>query len=89
MTSTSPPALNDLLDTLSRIWQDVLAVPEIDVDADFYDLGGDSIQALVIARRIGEEGFEVPASAVLRRPTVRLLAEAILDPRLFEELPRP
>lgn len=75
----------DLHATLSRIWQQILEVPEIGVDDDFQDLGGDSLQALVIARRIGEEGFDVPPSAVMRRPTVRLLADAIADPRLFEE----
>jgi len=82
---TSP---DDLFPVLSRIWRQVLELPEIGVDDDFHDLGGDSLQALVIARRLGEEGFEVMPSAVLRRPTVRRLAEAIVDPRLFTE-PEP
>ncbi|MET7765786.1 phosphopantetheine-binding protein [Streptomyces sp. NPDC005336] len=87
MSNTVPPRIEDLFVILSRIWQQVLAVPEVTVDANFQELGGDSLQALVIARRIGEEGIEVPPSAVLRRPTVRSLAEAIVDPKLFDVLP--
>ncbi|MET7685085.1 acyl carrier protein [Streptomyces sp. NPDC005423] len=85
MPSAPGASPNDLHPTLSRIWQQVLGTTEIEVDDDFQDLGGDSLQALVVARRIGEEGFEVPPSAVMRRPTIRLLAEAIADPRLFAE----
>lgn len=89
MTSEGPRLPEDLFGVLCRIWQQVLAEPEIDVDADFLEMGGDSIQALVIARRIGEEGYTVPPSAVLRRPTVRQLAQAIVDPSLFDMAEHP
>jgi hypothetical protein len=31
---------------LARIWSDVLGVPDVDADEDFFNLGGNSLQAL-------------------------------------------
>ncbi|MGW6917097.1 phosphopantetheine-binding protein [Kitasatospora sp. NPDC054939] len=72
------------VETLRGIWEDVLGIPVDDPDADFFDLGGDSLLALAISTRAIESGLDMPRSAVLRRSTLRELAEAVEDPRLFE-----
>ncbi|WP_043472926.1 acyl carrier protein [Kitasatospora sp. MBT66] len=69
---------------LRSIWEEVLGTPVGDLDADFFDLGGDSLLALAISTRAIESGLDMPRSAVLRRSTLRQLAEAVEDPRLFD-----
>ncbi|MFF3689553.1 phosphopantetheine-binding protein [Streptomyces sp. NPDC002187] len=72
------------IEILRGIWEEVLGIPVDDVDADFFDLGGDSLLALAISTRAIESGLAMPRSAVLRRSTLRELAEAVEDPQLFE-----
>ncbi|MGB5929571.1 MAG: amino acid adenylation domain-containing protein, partial [Cyclobacteriaceae bacterium] len=45
--------------TLARIWAEVLAVKEISSQSDFFELGGDSLQATKVINRL-EEYFPVP-----------------------------
>ncbi|AKJ10261.1 hypothetical protein ABB07_09610 [Streptomyces incarnatus] len=77
---------NSTTETLRKIWEEVLGIPVEDVDADFFDLGGDSLLALAISTRAIESGLAMPRSGVLRRSTLRQLAEAVEDPRLFEHV---
>jgi aryl carrier-like protein len=72
----------EALATLRALWEDALERPVTD-DDDFFELGGDSILALSVAGRAAQTGLSLPRTAVLRRPTLRLLAEAVVDPRLF------
>ncbi|KJK58939.1 MULTISPECIES: phosphopantetheine-binding protein [Actinomycetes] len=76
----------DVTETLREIWEEVLGIPVDDVDADFFDLGGDSLLALAISTRAIESGLTMPRSAVLRRSTLRQLAEAVEDPQLFDRV---
>ncbi|MEV7615049.1 acyl carrier protein [Streptomyces sp. NPDC089799] len=74
-----------VLETLRRIWEEVLETPVDDPDDNFIDLGGDSLLALVVANRAQEEGIDMPPTGVLRRPTLRELTAAVLDPSRFEQ----
>ena len=76
----------DTIEILRGIWEEVLGSAVDDIDADFFDLGGDSLLALTISTRAIESGLQMPRSAVLRCSTIRLLAEAIADPTLFERV---
>lgn len=63
--------------TLTRIWCDVLRISELDVTADFFDVGGHSLLIPQILSRINQEfGTVLSIRDFLRAPTVRLLAEA-------------
>lgn len=67
------------VDVVAEVWQEVMGVPDIAPDADFFALGGDSMVALRIMSRLRERlGVQVPVAAALRHPTVRGLA-ALLD----------
>jgi len=64
-------------ETLAHIWQDVLRVPQVGRDDNFFDLGGHSLLALKTHRRIVAE-LDAPALKItdlFRFPTVRALAE--------------
>ncbi|MFG2605958.1 phosphopantetheine-binding protein [Streptomyces sp. NPDC048514] len=76
--------VDEALVILRRIWEDVLGVPVENAERDFFELGGDSLLALMVASRAGQAGLEMPPSGVLRQPTLRGLAEAVLDPARFE-----
>jgi enterobactin synthetase component F len=65
--------------SLARIWCQVLAIPKIGAEDDFFDLGGTSLQAVMIFARISRaHGFDLPASTMVRAPTIALQA-ALLE----------
>ena len=60
---------------LVRIWREVLGVPEVGVNDNFFDLGGHSLLLARVHTRIREElRREVPIVELFRSPTVRALA---------------
>jgi len=60
---------------VAMVWGEVLGIEHPDVEADFFDLGGDSIRAAVLANRLQEVvGEIVHVVAVFDAPTVERLA---------------
>lgn len=58
-----------------QLFCDVLRAPAVDLDASFFDQGGDSLQALKLLTMLQERhGIDLPAAAVHNAPTVNLLA---------------
>ncbi|XIG79721.1 non-ribosomal peptide synthetase [Streptomyces sp. SGAir0957] len=65
---------------LCRLFEDVLRLPRdtVGVDANFFDLGGDSLSATrFLARLRAETGTEVPITALFDGPTPAVLAERL------------
>jgi thioesterase domain-containing protein len=81
-TQMVPPASDEttpsdlaLEETLARIWRKVLQCPRPERDANFFDLGGDSLHALSIAHEINRAlGQPIPVSLVFREPTIQGMA---------------
>lgn len=68
---------------LARIWQDILGLEAIGVDQNFFDLGGHSISATLVAARVRREfGIELPLRDVFLHPTVAALADIVIERRL-------
>ncbi|MEU9075078.1 non-ribosomal peptide synthetase [Kitasatospora sp. NPDC048538] len=68
------PAERELL----AIWRESLGVPVHGVDADFFDLGGNSLAAARVRSRLSAAtGVEVPLHLVFDHPTVASLAAAV------------
>jgi thioesterase domain-containing protein/acyl carrier protein len=63
---------------LAGIWEEVLNVPEVGIDDDFFDLGGDSLLAASMFAQI-ERTFsqQLPLATLLGAPTIRQLANAL------------
>lgn len=60
---------------IAAIWRDVLALPRVPVDRDFFTLGGTSVLAARVAMRLQEEtGVEVPLRVMFEAPTIEQLA---------------
>lgn len=61
-----------------EVWQEVLGIPGIGPDDDFFDLGGQSLQTIQVANRLtARVGREVTVATVFRHPTVAELAVAL------------
>ncbi|WP_194894824.1 amino acid adenylation domain-containing protein [Catenulispora pinisilvae] len=75
-TNSSPATQTE--QTLIAIWREVMAVSDIGREDDFFDLGGQSLQASRMISRIRSAlGVEVPLSLFFDHPTVADLARLI------------
>ncbi len=67
---------------LAGIWADLLAVPRVGVEDDFFALGGHSLLATRVQLRAYEAfGVELPLSGFFERPTVAAQAAAVEEAR--------
>jgi thioesterase domain-containing protein/acyl carrier protein len=71
---------------MAGIWAEVLELPEVGIDDDFFALGGDSITALFVVDRVADEfACTIQPTAVRRAPTIaklmNLLGIGRTDPR--------
>jgi thioesterase domain-containing protein/aryl carrier-like protein len=63
---------------LQRIWEELLDQRPISIDANFFELGGDSLTAMtLLARIVQETGYTVPASGIMQAPTIEQLAKLL------------
>lgn len=70
----------DLERRLAALWTETLGVEQVGIDDEFADLGGNSLFAVQLTRRIADS-FAIRASValLLDSPTVRTLAAAITE----------
>ena len=79
--SGAPPG-DETQRKLSAIWSEVLGIPEIGVDRNFFDLGGHSVLAARIFARIEETfGVRLPLAVLVECPTIEGLAGALAGNR--------
>ena len=66
---------NPIEKTIAGIWAEVLGLPGVGIDDNFFDLGGHSLLVVQVQRRLHEAcGFELSITDMFRLPTVRALA---------------
>lgn len=77
--STAPvEAGNDLERQVLTVWEETLGAPGIGVNDNFFDIGGHSLLAVRLHRRLRAElDRTFPLTDVYRHPTVRSFAEAM------------
>ncbi|MFJ6836210.1 acyl carrier protein [Streptomyces sp. NPDC091209] len=77
-TPAGPATAVDTVDLLVGIFREVLRLPDLTAETDFYEAGGDSLTAFQITGRLQEElGADVPVSLVFAYPTPLELAEVV------------
>ncbi len=63
---------------LARIWAETLGVERVGVTDDFYELGGQSLKATVLVRKIYQQlGVEIALREIFQRPQINDLARYI------------
>ena len=79
--AASPAPPRNLLEIqLVQVWERVLGVAPVGIRDDFFDLGGDSLSALVLLREIEETTAKaVEPSTFLDEPTIEHLSTALRD----------
>ncbi|WP_147443226.1 non-ribosomal peptide synthetase [Corallococcus sp. AB011P] len=66
--------------TLTDIWLELLGVPTVSADQDFFTLGGHSLSAVRMVARIREcFGVDLSLGVLFDAPTIRQLARVIAD----------
>src|SRR5262249_48392792 len=66
---------------LLAIWQEVLKLPTIGIDDDFFELGGTSLQALMVFARIETRlGCSLSPTTIVRAPPVPRFGDFIGPP---------
>jgi non-ribosomal peptide synthetase component F len=63
---------------LCELWAEALRVPRVGIHDDFFELGGDSVLAMIIASRAARKGVRVASSQLFEQPTVAQLARVAL-----------
>jgi len=64
-------------ETLAAIWADVLGRDGVSANADFFELGGDSILSIRVIARSHRQGFRITPKQFFETPTISGLAAAI------------
>jgi amino acid adenylation domain-containing protein len=66
------------VDRISAIWRDVLHLSQVGVHDNFFDLGGDSLAAVLLFIRLEQEFEKAPSLAnLLEHPTIADLAQLL------------
>lgn len=64
-------------DAVARVFGDALDIKTVPPDANFFELGGDSITATVVVTALGDAGYNLPSTAVFDHPTLNALVRLI------------
>ncbi|WP_419799279.1 MAG: beta-ketoacyl synthase N-terminal-like domain-containing protein [Terasakiella sp.] len=71
-------AQTDSQKQMIAVWQNVLAIPQIGIEDNFYDLGGDSLIAIKVLSRLRDVfAVELSVNDLFERPTVKQLSERL------------
>ena len=78
---TVVPARDDLESQLIQIWENALGIQPIGIHNNFFELGGDSLQAVQILSQIGQQiGQSLAITTLLYAPTIDTLADLLRHP---------
>uniref|UniRef100_UPI0032163CAE amino acid adenylation domain-containing protein n=1 Tax=Clostridium sp. TaxID=1506 RepID=UPI0032163CAE len=69
---------NEVEETLSKIWSEVLCVDKVGINDNFFDIGGHSLKATMLMSKIHKElNKEVPLKELFKSPTIKELSKYI------------
>jgi iturin family lipopeptide synthetase A len=69
---------NETEQTIANIWQNIFGFEPIGIHDDFFEIGGDSLRAMVALSKIHKEiEVEIPITDIFSMPTIEKLSEYI------------
>lgn len=76
--ATHTPPASALEQQLADIWGELLQLDQVSVTANFFDLGGHSLKAVLLMSRLREAtGAALPISILFKAPTIRALTKQL------------
>ena len=73
-------ASDEVEEQLTAIWSDLLNIQQIPIHANFFDLGGQSLDAIRMLARVKQTmEVDIPVSAIIDAPTIARLATLIQE----------
>ncbi len=75
--SINTTSLNTIEDKLLFIWKNVLHTNEVDINDNFFDVGGDSIAAIQVQIEAVKLGINIEYSDIFKYPTIKQLSNNI------------
>ncbi len=83
---TEPGKSNDVDEGVRQAWKDILQLDDIRLDADFFELGGDSLQATKVINRLAHEFcIDLSFEDIFDYTTIRGLSEFVESVRGTEQ----
>jgi amino acid adenylation domain-containing protein len=71
---------------IAQAWAQALGLEQVSVEDSFFDLGGDSIRAIVLVGAVRAAGFQVAVKDVFEYRTVAALASHLVDEVVVEDV---
>ncbi|MGE5343919.1 MAG: amino acid adenylation domain-containing protein [Candidatus Omnitrophota bacterium] len=62
---------------LAGLWKDILNLEKVGVNQNFFELGGDSVNAIQMVSRANKKGMEISVQLLFRNQTIAELATAV------------
>ncbi|MER6071762.1 amino acid adenylation domain-containing protein, partial [Streptomyces sp. NPDC001817] len=78
--ATDDPGYLDRVVELVSIWKEVLRLPKVGTNDDFFELGGDSLHAIRVVDRARKAGIGITPAQFIANPTIAGLAAVATDP---------
>ena len=76
--STDQNKIENKMETLlKRIWQEILKINNIDIEDNFFEMGGDSILCIQLAAKLREAGIKLDVRQIFKSPTISGLLKII------------
>lgn len=70
---------NKMEQTIIEVYEEILGTSPIGIDDGFFELGGDSIKAIMATSKLRQKGFELSVTDLMRQQTAKLLSECIQE----------
>ncbi|MEC1581805.1 amino acid adenylation domain-containing protein [Bacillus subtilis] len=79
---------NEIEKMVAEIWEELLSVDKLGVNANFFELGGDSIKALQVCARLKQRGFETTVREMFEHQTLGELSARVRKAlRIIDQAP--
>ncbi|HSL87706.1 MAG TPA: phosphopantetheine-binding protein, partial [Ignavibacteriaceae bacterium] len=78
---------NEMEDRIARVWQDLLKIPKVGINDNFFDIGGHSLLAVQLHAKLKEAiDSELSLTDIFRFSTIKAISEFIENKKsnLFE-----
>lgn len=78
---------NKTEENLAKIWEELLGIPRVGIEDNFFDLGGHSLLAASFVGRVEKQlGVTIPLAKFFANPTIAVLSKVVLDQTLETQI---